>query len=213
MFVPLAERSGAIVEIGRWVLAEALRALVRWQRTPGFEQVTVAVNVSARELLETDFADAVLAAIDEAGAEPGRLVLELTEHALVDVRAAHPMLSRLRAAGVVVSLDDFGTGYSSLTQLRILPVDQLKLDRSFTQGLDRGDDRQRALVESVVQLASGLALDLVVEGVETETERSALVALGVERAQGYLFSRPVEPDVAAMLMVAPGLAGAGERSA
>ncbi len=133
-------------------------------------------------------------------------------------RSAGPpqdLLNRPRRtpSGVTVSLDDLGTGYSSLTQRRILPVDQLKLDRSFTQGLDRADDRQRALVESVVQLAQGLALDLVVEGVETEPERDALAQLGVERAQGYRFSRPVERDAAAMLLVAPRLSAVGDRSA
>ncbi|MFN8148958.1 MAG: EAL domain-containing protein [Candidatus Nanopelagicales bacterium] len=213
VFIPLAERNGAIVEIGRWVLGEALSAVRGWHGVPGAEDVRVSVNVSARELLEEDFADSVLAAVAASGVPAHLVVLELTEHALVDVRAAHPMLSRLRSAGITVSLDDFGTGYSSLTQLRILPVDQLKLDRSFTQALDRADDRQRALVESVVQLSQGLALDLVVEGVETEAERDALIDLGVERGQGYLFSRPVERDVAAMLLVAPGLATAGDRSA
>ena len=213
VFIPLAERNGAIVEIGRWVLGEALASLRSWRTVPGHEDVSVSVNVSARELLEDDFAESVLSAVVASGVPADRVVLELTEHALVDVRAAHPMLSRLRAAGITVSLDDFGTGYSSLTQLRILPVDQLKLDRSFTQGLDRADDRQRALVESVVQLAQGLDLDLVVEGVETELERDALAHLGVEHGQGYLFSRPVERDVAAMLLVAPGLSTAGDRSA
>ncbi len=213
VFIPLAERNGSIVEIGRWVLGEALSALKGWRAVPGHEHVTVSVNVSARELLEDDFAESVLSAVVASGVPADRLVLELTEHALVDVRAAHPMLSRLRAAGITISLDDFGTGYSSLTQLRILPVDELKLDRSFTQGLDRADDRQRALVESVVQLAQGLALDLVVEGVETEQERRALAELGVERAQGYLFSRPVERDAASMLLAAPGLSTVGERSA
>jgi diguanylate cyclase (GGDEF)-like protein len=213
VFIPLAERNGSIIEIGRWVLAEALSALRSWQGAPGGHRISVSVNVSARELLEDDFADSVLAAVEASGVPADRLVLELTEHALVDVRAAHPMLTRLRSAGITVSLDDFGTGYSSLTQLRILPVDQLKLDRSFTQGLDRCDERQHALVESVVQLAQGLALDLVVEGVETEAERTALVDLGVVRGQGYLFSRPVERDVATMLLVAPGLAATAERSA
>ncbi len=213
VFIPLAERNGSIVEIGRWVLAEALSSLRAWQSVPGGELVTVSVNVSARELIEEDFADSVLAAVEASGLPADRLVLELTEHALVDVRAARPMLTRLRHAGITVSLDDFGTGYSSLTQLRILPVDEIKLDRSFTQGLDRADDRQRALVESVVQLSQALELDLVVEGIETEAERAALVELGVPRGQGFLFSRPVERDVAAMLLVDPVLATAGERSA
>ena len=104
---------------------------------------------------------------------PDALIIELTEHALIDLRVAQPVLEQLRAAGVRISLDDFGTGYSSLTQLRSLPVDQMKLDRSFAAALDDGNDKQGAVVRSVVSLANALALDLVVEGVETVAEHDA----------------------------------------
>jgi diguanylate cyclase (GGDEF)-like protein len=204
VFLPLAERSGLIVDIGRWVLRTALARRAQWGPLRDRDDLVMSVNVSARELLEDDFADQVLAALRDNGVDPRHLVLELTEHALVDIRVAHPQLSRLRDHGVQVSLDDFGTGYSSLTQLRVLPVDELKLDRSFIQGLDRYDTRRRAVVESVVQLAIGLGIRLVVEGVETEAERSALVALGVQHAQGFLFGRPLDVDEASLLLVAPG---------
>ena len=132
-------------------------------------------------------------------------MIELTEHALIDLRVAHPVLERLRAAGVRISLDDFGTGYSSLTQLRSLPVDQMKLDRSFAAALDDGNDKQGAVVRSVVSLANALALDLVVEGVETVAEHDALVGMGARKGQGFLYGRPMEFGAAWELLRSGGI--------
>lgn len=123
---------------------------------------------------------------------PESLIVELTEHALVDLQIAQTTLDQLRDVGVRVSLDDFGTGYSSLTQLRTLPVDQIKLDRSFAAALDDGNDKQRAVVQSVVSLTNALALDLVVEGIETPVERDTLIEMGARKGQGFLFHRPME---------------------
>lgn len=191
-FIPLAEDNGMIVEIGRWVLQEGITQLAKWLAADVAQGLTISVNVSARQVREPGFADEVLEMLDAEGVPPEALIIELTEHALIDLRVAHPVLDQLRAAGVRISLDDFGTGYSSLTQLRSLPVDQMKLDRSFTAALDDGNDKQSAVVRSVVSLANALALDLVVEGVETVSEHDALVAMGARKGQGFLYHRPME---------------------
>ena len=189
-FIPLAEDNGMIVDIGRWVLQEGIQALARWRAAGLAAELTISVNVSARAVCrEVGFADEVLALLQSANVPPDSLIIELTEHALVDLEASHGALSRLREAGVRVYLDDFGTGYSSLTQLRTLPVDQIKLDRSFVAALDEGNTKQRAVVESVVALAKALGLDLVVEGVETLAERDALIGMGALHGQGFLYDR------------------------
>ncbi|MCB0940307.1 MAG: EAL domain-containing protein [Mycobacterium sp.] len=199
-FIPLAEDNGMIVDIGRWVLQQAVAQLAEWRAAGLTQGLTISVNVSARQVRDPDFADEVLALLISEQVPPESLVIELTEHALIDLRLAHPTLSRLRDAGVQVSLDDFGTGYSSLTQLRTLPVDQIKLDRSFTAALDEGSAKQQAVVESVVALANALALDLVIEGVETLTERDALLQAGARKGQGFLFSHPMPLDAVRELL-------------
>ena len=191
-FIPLAEDNGMIVDIGRWVLQEGITQFAQWRRSGLAEGMTVSINVSPRQVREPGFADEVLALLRAEGVPPDALIIELTEHALIDLRVAHPVLERLRAAGVRISLDDFGTGYSSLTQLRSLPVDQMKLDRSFAAALGDGNDKQGAVVRSVVSLANALALDLVVEGVETVAEHDALVGMGARKGQGFLYRRPME---------------------
>ncbi|EHB55076.1 diguanylate cyclase/phosphodiesterase [Mycolicibacterium rhodesiae JS60] len=204
-FIPLAEDNGMIVEIGRWVLRETIQTLARWRADGLALDLTMAVNVSPRQVREPGFAEEVLDLLETAGLPPQSLIIELTEHALVDLRVAHPTLARLRDAGVSVSLDDFGTGYSSLTQLRTLPVDQIKLDRSFAAALDEGDAKQRAVVQSVVSLASALALDLVVEGIETMAERDTLLDLGARVGQGFLYHQPLRWDAARELLESGGV--------
>ncbi|WP_445167814.1 putative bifunctional diguanylate cyclase/phosphodiesterase [Mycolicibacterium sp. Dal123E01] len=204
-FIPLAEDNGMIVEIGRWVLRETIKTLARWRADGLALDLTMSVNVSPRQVREPGFAEEVLHLLDAAGLPPESLIIELTEHALVDLRVAHPTLARLREAGVSVSLDDFGTGYSSLTQLRTLPVDQIKLDRSFAAALDEGDDKQRAVVQSVVSLAEALSLDLVVEGIETTAERDTLLDLGARKGQGFLYHLPVLEDLARKLLESGGV--------
>ncbi|GAY18658.1 bifunctional diguanylate cyclase/phosphodiesterase [Mycobacterium sp. shizuoka-1] len=204
-FIPLAEDNGMIVEIGRWVLRETIEMLARWRADGLARDLTMSVNVSPRQVREPGFAEEVLRLLDTSGLPPESLIIELTEHALVDLRVAHPTLARLRDAGVSVSLDDFGTGYSSLTQLRTLPVDQIKLDRSFAAALDDGDAKQRAVVQSVVSLASALSLDLVVEGIETVAERDTLLDLGARTGQGFLYHQPLPWDAARELLVSGGV--------
>jgi diguanylate cyclase (GGDEF)-like protein len=192
-FIPIAEDNGRVVEIGRWVLGEALRWLRR-RHLAGETELTVSVNVAARQLRDPEFEQDVLAALVSTGTDPRSLVLELTEGTLIEAGVAHEALGRLRALGVRVALDDFGTGYASFAQLRALPVDILKLDRSFLSP-PPGDARDHdAVISAVARLAQALDLDLVVEGVETPQERERLLDLGCTRAQGFLFAAPIGTD-------------------
>jgi EAL domain-containing protein (putative c-di-GMP-specific phosphodiesterase class I)/CheY-like chemotaxis protein len=190
-FIPLAESTGLIVPIGAHVLREAFRQAVSWLGAyPRSGPFTVAVNVSARQfragLLET-----VEAAVVDTGVDPHVVCLELTESTVMqDVEAAAAVLADLRALGVGVSIDDFGTGYSSLAYLRRFPLDEVKIDKSFVDGLGT-DAEATAVVAAVVSLAHALERDVVAEGVETVDQLERLRSLGCDYAQGYLFARPV----------------------
>ncbi|BBY84829.1 putative bifunctional diguanylate cyclase/phosphodiesterase [Mycolicibacterium tokaiense] len=199
-FIPLAEDNGVIVEIGRWVLQEGIDAVAEWRAAGVADRLTISVNVSARQVREAGFADEVLKMLRARKVPPEFLIVELTEHALIDLRVVHGTLDQLRDAGVRVSLDDFGTGYSSLTQLQTLPVDQLKLDRSFAAALGDGNAKHTAVVQSVVALTNALDLDLVVEGIETLAERAALLEMGARKGQGFLYRRPMSLDEARQLL-------------
>jgi diguanylate cyclase (GGDEF)-like protein/PAS domain S-box-containing protein len=201
-FVPVAEASGLIVPIGRWVLAEATLAAARWQRARPAARLTMAVNVSPRQLASDTFLDDVAAALADSGIAPPSLVLEITETALVtdpDVVAAR--LAGLRRLGVRIALDDFGTGYSSLSNLRQFPVDVLKIDRSFVELLS-GPTDDAAIVHGLVQLGRTLDLEIVAEGVETREQAELLRIERCDLAQGYLFSPPLEADEAARVLTA-----------
>ena len=194
-FVEVAEESGLIRTLGAWILDEAVGQAVRWQREdPDAAPVEMAVNLSARQLADPALVDMVTGALDRHRLEPSLLVLEITETALMgDPEAALSALAALRALGVGLAVDDFGTGYSSLTYLKQFPIDELKIDRSFVQGLgtDPGDS---AIVASCIQLAHALGLRAVAEGVETETQRLALLRLGCDLGQGYHYARPLTAD-------------------
>jgi diguanylate cyclase (GGDEF)-like protein len=201
-FVPIAEASGLIVPIGRWVLAEAARTAARWQREHG-PDLTMAVNVSARQLADDGFLADVRSVLADSGVFPGTLVLEITETALVtDAATVGRQLAELRRMGVRIALDDFGTGYSSLSWLRTFPVDVLKIDRSFVQLLD-GGGQDAAIVSGLVQLAHRLDLEVVAEGVEHEEQRERLRAEGCDLAQGWLFARALPAEEAGLLLAAP----------
>jgi diguanylate cyclase (GGDEF)-like protein/PAS domain S-box-containing protein len=194
-FVHLAEESGAIVPIGRWVLREATRRAREWQLALG-RSVRMSVNLSARQLADPHLVDYVSASLAAAGLPAGSLVLEITEGALVDdVDGAVATLNELRRLGVRLAIDDFGTGYSSLNYLRQLPVDIIKIDRSFVIELGRSD-AQRALLRSIVGLARTLRLESVAEGIETPGQVDELRALGVRVGQGFFFARPLPADQA-----------------
>ncbi|MFN7150097.1 MAG: putative bifunctional diguanylate cyclase/phosphodiesterase [Microthrixaceae bacterium] len=201
-FIPVAEETGLIVPMGAWVLRTACAQAARWQQLPGWSDLEVAVNVSARQVEQDEFATVVAEIIEATGLAGGSLWLEITESALLDdVQTARTRLDVLRALGARIALDDFGTGYSSLTYLRRFPVDAVKLDQSFVQGIgvDAGD---AAIVEAVVGLAVALGKVCIAEGVETADQADALTALGCDSAQGYLFSEPLTADEVTELLVA-----------
>ena len=194
-FIPIAEETGLIVPIGEFVLGEACRQTQLWRSSiPGLEHLTVGVNLSGRQIAQTDLVEVVANTIAASGLPPSHLVLEITESVLMaDAEYAIRVLRALKALGVRLSVDDFGTGYSSLSYLRRLPVDALKIDRSFVDGLGV-ETEDSAIVHAIVTLAGSLGLDTVAEGVETRGQQDALIALGCHRAQGYLFSRPISAE-------------------
>ena len=207
-FIALAEETGLIVSIGRWVLRAALRERARWQAAlPNQAPLRLAVNLSARQLSDPDLRDDVVAALAEFGATPDSLILEITESVLMLDVGSYMTLHALRNLGVSLHVDDFGTGYSSLAHLKDLPVDALKIDKSFVDGLGTGD-ADRSLVAAVIAMAGALCLEVIAEGVETELQLSVLRELQCGHAQGFLFARPMAYDDLVGWLGAPDRPGA-----
>jgi diguanylate cyclase (GGDEF)-like protein len=192
-FIPVAERSGQILAIGRWVLEESLHSLRRW-RDAGYAVPCVAVNVASSQLEAPDFCDEVVAALKRHGLDPESLELEITEGTLLhqDETSLRP-LHTLRQMGVRISLDDFGTGYSSLSYLHQLSPDAVKLDRSFVSGLD-SDHTSANIVAAVISMTRSLGIRSVAEGVERAEELAALRELGCDEVQGFLYCVPLEDE-------------------
>ena len=198
-FIPIAEQTGLVVPLGRFVLGEACRAGAAWARLGSAARV--GVNLSGRQLA-TAVAD-VEAALAASGLAPGRLTLEVTESTLLgDTEAVHETLAALKALGVGMAIDDFGTGYSSLSYLQRFPIDVLKIDKSFVDRV-AGTGRGAALARTIVALGESLGMFTVAEGVETEAQRAQLLALGCRLGQGYLFARPVRGDELAAMLGGP----------
>ena len=188
-FIPVAEETGLIVPLGEWALRQACATALGWRRAGG-TPLTVGVNVSMTQL-QGDFYTTVVNALKSTGFPPGLLEFELTETTLVsDMDLARLVCSRLKELGCRVAIDDFGTGYSSLTYLSRLPVDRLKIDRSFVHGMSL-DRHSSTIVSAVISLGHSLGMDVLAEGVETEAELAALGAMGCDQAQGFIFSRAV----------------------
>ena len=190
-FIPLAEESGLILPLGQWVMETALRQQARWQQDPLFAHLSLAINVSARQFLQDDFVAQVLALVQQTGANPAQIKLELTESLLLDnVDSVIATMRALKAHGLGFSLDDFGTGYSSLSYLKRLPLDQIKIDQGFVRDvlLDASD---AAIARSIIALAGSLGLSVIAEGVETAAHHQFLLAHGCQAFQGYLFGRPL----------------------
>jgi EAL domain-containing protein (putative c-di-GMP-specific phosphodiesterase class I) len=188
-FIEAAEASGLITPIGDWVMREALGQLATWRAAEPERRLTMAVNVAARQVSDA-LPDTVVAILAETGVEADLVWLELTESALMfNSRNAESVMGQLRDLGVHMSVDDFGTGYSSLTYLQRLPIEGIKLDRSFVAGLG-SRQRDEAICTAVLSLGHALGLRTVAEGVETELQLHRLLAMGCEQAQGYLFGRP-----------------------
>jgi diguanylate cyclase (GGDEF)-like protein/PAS domain S-box-containing protein len=192
-FIPLAEETGLIVPVGRWVLTEACRQAMRWQAELDLAQdLTISVNVSPRQLQHPGTVADVAAALAESGLDPCLLMLEITENVLIQTGDdAIQRLRELKQLGVRLALDDFGTGYSSLSALESLPVETLKIDRSFVNAIDRGP-RQRSLARAIIQIGLTLGLTVVCEGIETAAQAQELKTLGCPVGQGFYFAKPVE---------------------
>lgn len=190
-FIPIAEQSGLIVAIGSWVLKTACAQLKRWDSDPLLSQLTLSVNVSAKQFGQNDFVSEVESVLHRTGANPKRLKLEITESSvLIDVDDTAEKMAQLKQLGISFAIDDFGTGYSSLLQLKKLPVDQLKIDRSFVRDLTVDSD-DLTIVQAIIALAHNLGIEIIAEGVETEAQRQCLEERQCDHFQGFLFGRPV----------------------
>ncbi|MBC5765149.1 sensor domain-containing protein [Ramlibacter albus] len=190
-FIPTAEETSLIIPIGHWVLESACAQLAAWAHRPERAHLGISVNVSVRQFRHPDFVDEVTSAIVKSGIEPRKLRLELTESLLADgIEVTIAKMGSLKAMGVTLSLDDFGIGYSSLSYLKRLPLDQLKIDRSFVRDI-LTDPNDAAIARTIIGLAHSLGLGVMAEGVETEAQRDFLARQGCEEYQGFLFSRPL----------------------
>ncbi len=204
-FIPLAETNGAILDIGDWVMAESLRQLRLWDLSSPNHGLHISVNVSPRQLHDPGFVSRVEEMLSRSCLDPGRVTLEITEAAFgADAESMIRSLHELKLLGVMLAIDDFGTEYSSLSRLRRLPIDVLKIDKSFVDGI-ANNARERAFTAAIVSLAASLGKGTVAEGIETAGQYAQLMKLGVELGQGYLFALPVSPDaISEMVALAPG---------
>jgi EAL domain-containing protein (putative c-di-GMP-specific phosphodiesterase class I) len=192
-FIPLAEVNSAILDIGDWVLREACRQALEWDLARPDHQLHVSVNVSPRQLADPEYASRTRGILNDTGIAPSRVTLEVTESALAtDADTMIARLHDLKALGVSLAIDDFGTGYSSLSQLRRLPVDYIKIDKSFVDGIAR-EHTEWELTTAIVRLAVSLGKQTVAEGIETGGQLAHLRTLDVDLGQGYLFARPLTP--------------------
>jgi diguanylate cyclase (GGDEF)-like protein len=197
-FIPLAEETGFIVPLGRWVLNSACRAAMTWPDV-GADAPSISVNVSARQLQDPTFLLDVRDALARSGLPGERLILEITESMLVgDLDVTIGVLDELKEAGISIAIDDFGTGYSSLSHLRKFPFDILKIDKSFIDHLDGAHAQGGAFVEAIIRLARELHVALVAEGIEVRSQQDALTGMGCDSGQGFLLSRPLNAQRAAV---------------
>jgi diguanylate cyclase (GGDEF)-like protein len=201
-FIPLAEETGLIIPIGRWVLGEACRQMRQWQQlSPTDAPLPINVNLSGRQFMQPDLLEQIREILRETGLDPRSLKLEITESVVMeDIDTATRTLEQLRALGVELGIDDFGTGYSSLSYLQRFPVGTLKIDRSFISRITESDGTAE-IVRTIMKLAQTLGMEVVAEGVETERQRAQLKALECEFGQGYYFSRPMDREAAEELFL------------
>lgn len=200
-FIPMAEETGLIVPLGRWVLQEACLQMREWQKhLGGSQQLSVSVNLSGKQFQHRDLVQQVSAILLETGVEPGRVRLEITESTLMQsAESAASMLLKLKALNIQLYIDDFGTGYSSFSYLHRFPFDTLKIDRSFVARMDTGEENTE-IVRAMLTLARNLGKDVIAEGIETGKQLALLRTLGCQAGQGFLFSQPLDPPGAEKLM-------------
>ncbi|MEA2447046.1 MAG: hypothetical protein QOK47_683 [Actinomycetota bacterium] len=200
-FISSAEQNGLIVPVGAWVLEEACRQAALWQKNPDMAGLMVSVNLSAHQLAQDDLVDMVAETLRSTGADPARICLEITESVVMeDAESIIASLTGLKGLGMSLAIDDFGTGYSSLSYLRRFPMDILKIDRSFVDGLGR-DVQSSSIAEAIVSLSHILGLTATAEGVETKAQLEDLRSLGCDFAQGFYFATPLDPkDVEKMVV-------------
>lgn len=201
-FIPVAEENGLIVPMGEWVLEEACRQLLEWQREiPAASNLTIAVNLSSHSVTSPDIVDDVRRVLERTGLPPRCLKLEVTESAVMEnAHEVAVILERLKQIGVSIYVDDFGTGYSSLAYLHRFDVDALKIDRSFVSKMNSAEGPSE-IVGAITALAKGLDLSIVAEGIQTQTQLRALRGLGCQYGQGYLFARPLDPEYARSMIL------------
>jgi len=194
-FIDITENTGLIVPIGEWVLTAACEQIKEWEHQ-GLGKITVSVNLSPRQFMDSNLVSAVKSALDTSGIDPNQLNLEITEStAMYSIDKPIDILHSLKNLGVLISIDDFGTGYSSLSYLQQMPIDNLKIDRSFINNIHHSPTDQ-ALVQAIVTMAHTLGMKTIAEGVELEGQKE----IGCEVAQGYLFSKPVPSEQLKLLL-------------
>ncbi|HEY0080636.1 MAG TPA: EAL domain-containing protein [Pyrinomonadaceae bacterium] len=203
-FIPMAEETGLIIPLGRWVLIEACRQMREWQKKyPRHPPLAISVNLSSKQFTQPDLLDQIKQALSETGLAPSSLKLEITESVVMEnIDKATEMLKQLRALGVELSIDDFGTGYSSLSYLHRFPIDTLKIDRSFVTQMSDNDENTE-IVRTIIMLARNLKMNVVAEGVETEQQLAQLISLGCGYGQGYYFSKPVDSEAVSQMLSEP----------
>jgi EAL domain-containing protein (putative c-di-GMP-specific phosphodiesterase class I) len=193
-FIPIAEETGLILPVGDWVLKMACQQLKAWETHFATSKLTIAVNVSARQFHQANFVEQLTTMVKQYAINPNLLKLELTESMLINnVQEAIVKMQLLKEIGIRISLDDFGTGYSSLQYLKLLPLDQLKIDQSFIKDVNR-DRGSGAIVSTIIAMARGLKINVIAEGVETDEQREFLENVGCIHFQGYLFGKPMDID-------------------
>lgn len=192
-FIPIAEKNGSIIPIGKWVIEESVRQYALWRKQFGFPFI-MSINISSLQYKKDDFADSVMEVLNKYKVKPCEIELEITESVLIDdFRSVSEKLKVLRNYGIRISLDDFGTGFSSLSYLKKLPIDTLKIDKSFIDTV-MTDSATRVITESIINMVKALGIESVAEGVEEEQQYKYLHAIGCDVIQGYLFSKPLSPD-------------------
>lgn len=189
LFIPIAEETGLIYEIGSWVLREACLQMRKWHDEGG-PLIPISVNLSSQQFHQTNLAEYIMSILEETGLEPAYLELEITESMMMDAEVSSSILNQLNDYGIRISLDDFGTGYSSLSYLKMFPIHKVKIDRSFIREITENNN-DRAIVSTIIAMAKHLNMEVIAEGIETKEQLDILTDNSCSKIQGYYFSKPL----------------------